>query len=360
MKFVLITKQELQRIPPLISVAYILNDQGHDIYIISCGITSRIKEEFLKRGIGSEEYPLVTEGNIIVKVFQYLKFRLIVKKRLSQLDFDHIWIEAGYTIRSLGTFYKKYSYILQLSELHEQSPSTLKAIQKVIHDAKLVFMPEKNRAFIYKGWFHLKNLPIVLPNKPYYLPSTMELSHLESEYSEYVQLFKQYKVILYQGRITPDRDISSFVEAVCKLGDEYRFVIMGSGTGLVEKYKAVNPNIIHIDFITPPDYLLFTSLCHIGVVCYDPIILNNAYCAPNKIYEYSAFGKPIIGNDIPGLRVLNEFSFGILVDEYDVHSIMAAIIELGANYEQYSTYSSVFYDNCRNDLTLRKAIDHLK
>lgn len=359
MKFVIITKQKLQNIPPLISVAYILNDLGHDVHVISCGITTRIKEEFAKRSIESEEYSLVAEKNPIIKVFQYLKFRYVVKKRLSQISFDYLWIEAGYTIRSLGTFIKQYNYILQLSELHEQSPATLKAIHKVIYNAGLVFMPEYNRAFIYKGWFHLKNLPVVLPNKPYYLPTSTELALLEDNYSDYVNIFKKYKVILYQGRITDDRDLSFFAEAISRLGDDYRFVLMGSYTEMLKKYKRSYPNIIHIDFITPPDYLLFTSLCHIGIVCYDPIILNNAYCAPNKIYEYSAFGKPIIGNDIPGLKVLKENGFGILVDDSDVNSIVSAINELEKKYDQYSNCAHSFYNNCRNDFTIKEAVSSL-
>ena len=45
-----------------------------------------------------------------------------------------------------------------------------------------------------------------------------------------------------------------------------------------------------------------TSYARIGINFYRPNCLNKAFCAPNKIYEFSGFGIPIIGNDIPGLK----------------------------------------------------------
>lgn len=360
MNFVIITKQELQKIPPIISVAYILKDLGHNVHIISCGITNEVKEELSQRNISSEEYPLVTAKNRINKIYQYLKFRSVVKKRLRQLEFDYLWIEAGYTIRAMGTFFTRYKFILQISELHEGSMAVLKSIGRVIHKAKLVFMPEYNRSFIYKGLYHLNQRPIVLPNKPYYIPSVETLKKLEGKYEEYVPLFKKYKVILYQGLITSDRDLSAFAAAIKNIGNDYRFVLMGKDFGCVNKYKQINPDIIHIEYITPPDYLLFTSMSYIGIMCYDPIVLNNAFCAPNKMYEYSAFGKPIVGNNIPGLKVLEQSHLGITVEMSNSQEIIDAILCIENNYDSYSKAASVFYEDCQNEVTIKNAINSLE
>ena len=303
MRFIIITKQELQKIPPLISVAYILNDNGHSVHVISCGITPRIKEELEKRGISSDEYPCAQAKTFWGKIKEYIQFRSVVNKRIKTLSFDYLWVEAGYTIRSLGRSLLRHKFILQLSELHEDSVAQMKAIGKVINQASLVFMPEYNRTFIYRAWYHLKRSPIVLPNKPYYLPSKEELNKIRVNYADKLEVFEKYKVILFQGLITSDRDLTAFAKAVNAMGDEYRLVLLGRDFNLVDKYKGYCPNLIHIDFITPPDYLLFTSLCHIGIICYDPMILNDAFCAPNKIYEYTAFCKNIIGNNITGLKV---------------------------------------------------------
>lgn len=59
--------------------------------------------------------------------------------------------------------------------------------------------------------------------------------------------------------------------------------------------------VIHIDSIPAPLHLEITSHATIGVVFYSDETLNKAFCAPNKIYEYSGFGIPAIANCIPGL-----------------------------------------------------------
>ena len=85
--------------------------------------------------------------------------------------------------------------------------------------------------------------------------------------------------------------------------NEYLFVFLGRDlSGYVENLKKQGYNVEHIPFTPAPDYLYFTSRAYIGIVNYADNCLNNIYCAPNKIYEYSAFGVPMLANDIPGLR----------------------------------------------------------
>ena len=49
-------------------------------------------------------------------------------------------------------------------------------------------------------------------------------------------------------------------------------------------------------------------MASIGVLSYFPRsgsigrTLNPLYCAPNKIFEYSKYGIPMISNDVPALR----------------------------------------------------------
>lgn len=110
--------------------------------------------------------------------------------------------------------------------------------------------------------------------------------------------------------IFEERDLSNFIRAIKELGSEYKLVLLGKDRDMLRKYRQIDDSLIHIEFIPAPDYLLFTSMCHMGIVTYDPGTLNTAYCAPNKIFEYAAFGKPMIANNIPGLKVLSESGAG--------------------------------------------------
>ena len=89
-------------------------------------------------------------------------------------------------------------------------------------------------------------------------------------------------------------------------------------TELLYKYKKLNENLNHVDFIPAPYYLCITRLAIIGILTYNPMLHNTAYCAPNKIFEYGAFSVPMIGNNIPGLNILKEHRAGILVNEDDM------------------------------------------
>ena len=91
--------------------------------------------------------------------------------------------------------------------------------------------------------------------------------------------------------------------------------------------------------------MVFTSHAHIGILTYDPLSLNCAYCAPNKIFEYSKYGLPVLGNDIPGLRREIEGSrFGAIVDEKIEESIVEGIKKIEDNYETFSQNAISYYE----------------
>lgn len=359
MKFILITKSSLDFIPPVISVAYILRDLGHEVHIITSGASDSIKEQMIKKNVLIDIYPFTTATNALNKILEYLKFRKAVKKRLKELFFDYLWIEGAITIRSLGRFINRYPYILQISELHDNSKQQIRAIRRVIQGSKLVFMPEYNRTVFYQIWFNLEKRPIVLPNKPYFIPSCHDLEIIKNRYNEQLSIFAAYKVLLYQGMIFEERDLSHFIRAIKELGNEYKLVLLGKDRGMVQRYKAIDDTLIHIEFIPAPDYLVFTSLCHMGIVTYDPKTLNTAYCAPNKIFEYAAFGKPMIANNIPGLKIVEELNAGVLVDENNISSIKEGILKVNQKYQSYHSGALNLFKNVNNSDVIRQSLKSL-
>ncbi|WP_074762132.1 glycosyltransferase [Xylanibacter ruminicola] len=363
MKILVINKNQIYNIPPLISVIYILRDLGHEVHLVTCGINDTIASEFKNRGVTFEVADYANASNSIAKVCEYLLFHSYVKRVLKNLTYDYVWIEGGNTVRAIGkNLLSGKKYILQISELHEDAPGQLAAISKVIHQAQAVFMPEYNRTAIYQAWFKLLRRPYVLPNKPYFIPSEKELAGLSDKYSNYIDLFKSKKVILYQGWISKrNRDMSAFVEATARLGDDFAFVMMGRDTeNSVQYYKKLYPKLVHIDFIPAPDYMLLTSLSYIGIIVYNPDKLNQTYCAPNKIYEYGAFGKPMIGNNLPGLHIIEDLGAGRVAEQDDAEALYSAIKDIDSNYQNFSNSAKRMYDDCDNKETIRRVLSQLK
>ena len=76
---------------------------------------------------------------------------------------------------------------------------------------------------------------------------------------------------------------------------------------------------------------------------------------PNKIFEYTGLGLPVIANDIPGLRfpIMNS-RCGEIVDYQNKKSVSDALKKIFDNYqvyvsEAYKFYKSVDIDEILND-----------
>lgn len=362
MKIVVINKEILQNRPPVLSTLLSLSDLGHDVSIVCVDINEYWRKELEKRGIVYHIIPDNKNRGVIGKIIEYLNFRRKTMKYLAARENVNsvlLWVIGGNTIYCIGESLKKYKYILQIQELHEKDASYQRVFAKVINEAKAVFVNEYNRAVLFQCWYNMKYRPYVIPNKPYYIDnnSLFDLSSYVDSHS--LELIKKSKVILFQGQIVSYRDLSPFFKAAKELGG-YQIVLLGNEYGMVEKYRQIDDSLIYIKRIPAPQYLGITALSHICLITYDPHSLNNAYCAPNKIFEYGAFGKPMIGNDIPGLKVVENFHAGLLVDENNLVSIKDALIAIERDYQSYSEGAKMLYDSVDNNSTIASVLSSLK
>lgn len=362
MKIIIIHKNKLVNMPPVISAILNLKELGHDVVLIDNEVNDYWRNRL--RLLNVKIYELPMHGrNILSKVINYLTFRYkvfdILKKETNQSDDVLLWIEGANTIVSLGTHLKNYKYVLHILELHEQSKMQLKAIGKVIHEAKAVFIPEYNRTCIYQAWFNLKKRPYLLPNKPYFLPSEEELQKIKIKYNDNLKVLEGKKVLLYQGGVSTTRMLDSIAKANVKLGYKFQLVILGpeQDAGTVKKVKEIDTTVVYIPFLPAPDYLVYTSIAHIGYVCYRPTSLNNLYCAPNKINEFSAFSVPMLGNDIPGLKyIFQETGSGVVADMSDVDDVTEKLLQIDNNYKNFKSNAYKIYANSDNVKTIKQAL----
>lgn len=360
MNYVIIQKSKFTQVPPVISTIKLLVELGHEVTIIDEYISDYWKDELNKWGVKYYEIPKTNSESVIGKLIAYYKFRRKTLRLLNKIYSEDpnriLWIEGAYTMISLGKAIKKYRYILYIVELNDKFKLQMRAVKKLIYDAELVIMPEYHRTILYQVWFGLKKRPAVLSNKPYFIPSNEELNIIAKNYQKELEVFSKKKVILYQGKVHPERDLSPFLKAISNLGDEYQVVILGDTHPILSQYKRILPSLIHINFIPAPDYLVFTRMCYLGIVTYDPLEFNTTFCAPNKIYEYACFGKPMIGNDIPGLKIVEDGGAGLLVDESNVEEIQNAITIVNDNYNDFSQKARKFYQDTDNKSVLKKTL----
>lgn len=360
MNVVIINKEIFQNRPPVISTLLSLSDLGHNLVLITVDINGYWRKELERRDVIIYVIPDYKKRNKITKVLEYISFRnktfSLLNNIYSNKQAFMLWVIGGNTINCLGNRIIQYRFILQIQELHEKDTRYLALFNSIINHAECVFMPEYNRTCIYQAWFKMSKRPIVLPNKPYFIDSIDKKMLIKYISSDLLLNLKSKKIILFQGQIVSYRDLSCFIKAAKEIGG-YQIVLLGRHyNGMLEKYKSVDSSLIHIPHIPAPTYLAVTELAHICLLTYEPSQLNNIYCAPNKIYEYGAFSKPMVANDIPGLNVLKDYNAGVLVDDKDVEQIKNAYLAIENHYELYTNGALNLYRSIDNKEIIRKAL----
>ena len=360
MKIVIINKEILHNRPPVLSTLLSLSDLGYEVSIVTVAINEYWMAELEKRNVKYYIIPDKTKRNRVNKILEYLNFKDKTFSYLERTVDDKrntvVWVIGGNTIYCLGDAIRKYRYILQIQELHENDKRFKRVFSSVINGAETVFVNEYNRSVLFQCWYNMKKRPVVIPNKPYFIDTNSMYDLTPYVDDTVLERIKNSKVILFQGQIVSYRDLSSYIKAAKAVGG-YQIVLLGNEyDGMIEKYHKIDDSLIYIKRIPAPHYLSITALSHICLITYDPHSLNNSYCAPNKIYEYGAFGKPMIGNDIPGLKVVEKYNAGVIVDEDNIESIKVALLEIERNYSNYSKGAKRLYDSVDNKTTISKAL----
>lgn len=350
-KAIFVLRPEIESLPPCISQINSMLELGFEVDVITMHVSSYIKNFFDGKAITFySPKKFYNDSNVIGKILNIIEFRRFLKKKLKDKTDGILWIGSLDTAQFFKSVFLKCNTqktVLNIFELYDKYQHKLKQIMPIARKADEVIVPEYNRAHILKVWLGLKKTPVVIPNKPY-----IAQSHIEPETLEIVNNLKKSnkKIILYQGWISADRDITVIAEALNKLNDDnYLLVLMGKETkhGVIDIIKRKYHNVVVIPFLKPPQHLFVTEVAYIGIATYDDSCLNNIFCAPNKIYEYALKGVPILARDIPGLHsTVGLEKIGVCVDTDDIDKIIEGIKEIEYNYSFFSETAFKFQKEC--------------
>lgn len=298
-------------------------------------------------------YSLAPSISFVSKVRNRIKstyvFKSKVKHDLDTLKYDILWIVHERTASVLGKILANRKYILTSYELRDHSePRLMKLLFEPMRNAKVNIQCEYNRAWIARMIYRLKHTPIVMPNKPFYHPRH------KSETTDMIKNDDK-KIIMYQGVLTRERNLDGMCAAISAL-DGFKLVLLGKETEYSRELQQKYDGVEFPGFVKSPSHLKLTSKAYIGLVTYNPLDLDCVYCAPNKIWEFSGFGIPMICNEIPGLQYSVEAnSCGICTDTDNPVSIVDAIMKIDANYNEYSENANKMYDS----INLLEVVNHV-
>ena len=366
MRIAVVLNRDISEFPPVVNLVLNLLNNGHLVTVVTKdqnGVLKSIKNKNLKYKllVPYENENILNKAKIMMNNRRFLRY--YVDKIMKYNDI--IWTTTDATVREVGPILLKYKHVMQLMELIEYLPlipqkHILKYdIKKYARSAWKVVVPEINRAYIQKVWWGLKKTPVVLPNKPY----DISIDDIPDELLPYIKKMESEKrrILLYQGVFYEDRNLEAYAKAVMKLQDTYAFYIMGGDNEyrryLCDEYK----HIVYVPFVSPPGHLVITEKADIGILPYvakrvknsNNSVLNPLYCAPNKIYEYAAFGLPMIGSDVLGLKSpFEKYDIGVTCKGNDVKEIIGKLKYIDDNYDKMSNNCKDFY----NEIDLDKIV----
>lgn len=361
MKEILIFIFDINKYPPILSLINVLLKNNREVIVFGHSSNPKVFEHLPSDKFTFFDFIESNNSNSsLYKIYQLYSFKRKVKESLKKYtDISRLWLLGGETTWVFHDLIKKYDTIGYLFEMPEfQVPlkyrvsfPSIKYLDNM-NSFKHIICCEYHRALITKSYFGLPNMPIVLPNKP-------EISIENSEYQipeDLLNLMNRHKVILYQGIFNfPERRLEELCQSIEFLPEEYVIFIMGgedeAKNNLRKKYES--NRVYFLPFLSPPDHLKITEKSYIGYLSYFSIsgnignTLNTLFCAPNKIYEYAKYGKPMIANDVPALSYsFNKYKSGISVKEFTPWNLALAIQEISSDYKQfqdgaYELYNSV-------------------
>lgn len=357
-EIVILHKTSVSDFPPILSLLRYLKKNG---YIINL-LLGYEKTEAMQREL-EELCETLHVTNIFPaknKILYWLKIRRTFWKIIHDNGYDSklIWLPAADTTLALGRKLLNYNYVLNLYELFDDEPLYLKKLKKFALKAKLVICSNEERAHILRVWWKLPRTPEVILNKPYTGIAGRNLA-LPKDIEDKIRGLADTKIIIYQGMIREERDL----EGLCAIlidNPGFSLIVMGPESPYLKRLLAINPDIVYIPFVAPPYHLHITSHAHIGVLSYDHSSLNNIFCAPNKLWEFSNFKLPMLGNDIPGLyNTIESNKMGRCADFSDKESIVSALSDILENYDTYAEHSGKYYHSYDYDAELSKILRKL-
>lgn len=142
------------------------------------------------------------------------------------------------------------------------------------------------------------------------------------------------RIVMYQGWISANRGIETFVEAAEFLPSGIALAIVGYGDfesslKAVVELKGLQDRVFFFGGVPSDQLHEITCEADLGVIPYIGVDDNNYYCSPNKLFEFTVASVPFISNDLPFLAdIIRQFGNGVARDLTTPRSMALAISEV--------------------------------
>lgn len=357
----------LEGLPPVMTLLTLLKRMGENVFFV--GIETPTGAAFLQKNGIEHEFLLPCRKGKIARALSFFSRRrqlLSILKRL-KVRYGNVvpWFQECHSAALAGDgVYRFGRPIVTFFEYECNYGENWIgfSLERLFRDGVIVEC-ERNRAEMTQKIHNLRDTPLVIANKV-----EVDLTKIPPLNIEAENIFREIgdrPVFMYQGAYGKERKYAPFIlETIAKHRPDY-CVLALPGEEFVVKLLAPYLNAFTLPRIPPPGHLAVTARATVGIATYysegdSPWALNAQYCAPNKIYEYAAFGVPTLGNKIPGLEsTIGEAEAGILCDMNEA-TVLSAADQLVKDIDRYRVNAKRFYDGTDVEAQIRAVLERIE
>jgi len=349
-KFVfMIVYNQIQYDARVIRAAEAISSMNENVCVLSCNSDMSYENRMFK----SISYRSKLKGPLLLFCFWFYTIVYALKER-NHIKIiyvhDYFMTFTGLLISSI--IHKKWVY--DAHELLFQRKSHKYTIRELfffflerisIRKASLVIAANEEREKIIRRLYKLKNTSFV-----------RNIAKFKSQ----KMIRKKDDIIVYQGVMSEERKVSLYIKRLKLLPMHIKLKLIGDGPDLGYYHKIVadlrlEDRVIFVGKVPYEDLQKESEPCKVGIVSYLMDDLNNYYCSPNKLYEYTALSIPVLVSPQPFFKtVIAKYAIGEVFTQEDSDDTYCNIIVTMLNkYETYSNNMASFL----NDFSFEKEME---
>jgi glycosyltransferase involved in cell wall biosynthesis len=301
-----------------------LKNAGYDVKILALH-ENGLKEKESFQNIYVHRVRLITRGwskHPIIQLIKYIEFAIRIVKNYHRTDIVHCYsigpLPISVIIKKLSRGKVKIVYDAREYETEVNGLRGLKKKivtwleRKLIFEADQVITVSNSIAEEYARRYNISKPTLVLNCPPYQVVPSSDVFRTR------FPITPKQKIFLYQGGLTSGRGIELLIQTFSKLSRrDVVLVMMGYGP-LESKVRSAAKqyeNIFYHPAVSPIELLKYTASADVGIAFIENTCLSYYYCLPNKFFEYSMAGLPLLINNLPEMnRLIQKYGCGVVAD----------------------------------------------
>jgi glycosyltransferase involved in cell wall biosynthesis len=302
---------------------------GFDVEVVATNLRGETKSEF--------SYPihkLNLNSQSGMKMYLdfnrklFFKLNSIAKKDdiLLANDLDALlpnyWISK---IKDLELVFDSHEIFSEAPTLHNRPVK--KKIWKILEKS---IVPKLNHFYTvsnsYADWFEneYKNRPEVVMNVPLVQPNP------ETELKIKLPEISNEKILIYQGAINFSRGIESMIQAM-EFIENAQLWIIGNGPKKLEfenltRELNLENKVKFLGNVSPDQLKLITPKADLGLSLEEDFGISYRFALPNKIFDYTHAGIPVLGTFLPEIKnTIETYGLGKTIENHNPKHIAEMI-----------------------------------